>query len=104
RDARISAGWALLFIALLYTTAPAVGAFARTNLIETVHQTEYEELPGWFYNWENSGLIGWVDKNDDGRVQMSAGAAFKGTPTFAGDRDEVTGSHGQRVVTNEVTD
>ena len=104
RDARISAGWALLFIALLYTTAPAVGAFARTNLIETVHQTEYEELPGWFYNWENSGLIGWVDKNDDGRVQMSAGAAFKGTPTFAGDRDEVTGAHGQRVVTNEVTD
>ena len=104
RDARISAGWALLFIALLYTTAPAVGAFARTNLIETVHQTEYEELPGWFYNWENSGLIGWVDKNDDGRVQMSAGAAFKGTPTFAGDRDEVTGSHGQRVVTNEVND
>ena len=104
RDARISAGWALLFIALLYTTAPAVGAFARTNLIETVHQTEYQELPGWFYNWENSGLIGWVDKNDDGRVQMSAGAAFKGTPTFAGDRGEVTGSHGQRVVTNEVTD
>ncbi len=104
RDARISAGWALLFIALLYTTAPAVGAFARTNLIETVHQTEYEELPGWFYNWENSGLIGWVDKNDDGRVQMSAGAAFKCTPTFAGDRDEVTVSHGQRVVTNEVTD
>ena len=104
RDARISAGWALLFIALLYTTAPAVGAFARTNLIETVHQTEYEELPGWFYNWENSGLIGWVDKNDDGRVQMSAGAAFKGTPTFAGDRDEVTGAYGQRVVTNEITD
>ena len=104
RDARISAGWELLFIALLYTTAPAVGAFARTNLIETVHQTEYQELPGWFYNWENSGLIGWVDKNDDGRVQMSAGAAFKGTPTFAGDRGEVTGSHGQRVVTNEVTD
>ena len=104
RDARISAGWALLFIALLYTTAPAVGAFARTNLIETVHQTEYQELPGWFYNWENSGLIGWVDKNDDGRVQMSAGAAFKGTPTFAGDRDEVTGSHGQRVVTNEIND
>lgn len=104
RDARISAGWALLFIALLYTTAPAVGAFARTNLIETVHQTEYEELPGWFYNWENSGLIGWVDKNDDGLVQMSAGAAFKGTPTFAGDRDEVTGAYGQRVVTNEITD
>lgn len=104
RDARISAGWALLFIALLYTTAPAVGAFARTNLIETVNETQYEELPGWFYNWENSGLIGWVDKNDDGLVQMRAGAPFKGKPEFAGDRDEVTGAHGQRVVTNAATD
>jgi len=104
RDARISAGWALLFIALLYTTAPAVGAFARTNLIETVNETQYEELPGWFYNWENSGLIGWVDKNDDGRVQMAAGAPFKGSPSFAGDRNDVSGPHGERVVTNEVTD
>ncbi|HEX5677828.1 MAG TPA: sodium:solute symporter family protein [Alcanivorax sp.] len=104
RGARISAGWALLFIALLYTTAPAVGAFARTNLIETVHQTEYEELPGWFYNWENSGLIAWVDKNDDGRVQMSAGAAFKGKPTFAGDREEAAGEYGQRLITNEPMD
>jgi len=104
RDARISAGWALLFIALLYTTAPAVGAFARTNLIETVNETQYEELPGWFYNWENSGLIGWMDKNDDGLVQMRAGAPFKGKPEFAGDRDEVTGTHGERVITNAATD
>ena len=61
KDARISAGWALFFIALLYTSAPAVGAFARLNLIDTVNETQYTELPEWFYNWENSGLIGWVD-------------------------------------------
>ncbi len=100
RDARISAGWALFFIALLYTTAPAVGAFARTNLIETVNETQYQELPGWFYNWENSGLIGWLDKNGDGRVQMSAGAPFEGKPNFAGDRSQATGDFGERVVTN----
>ncbi|MGJ3256490.1 MAG: sodium:solute symporter family protein [Alcanivorax sp.] len=104
KDARISAGWALFFIALLYTSAPAVGAFARLNLIDTVHQTQYEKLPDWFYNWENSGLIGWVDKNGDGAVQMSAGAPFEGKPTFAGSRAEVQGSYGERVLTNTPTD
>lgn len=104
KDARISAGWALFFIALLYTSAPAVGAFARLNLIDTVHQTQYEELPEWFYNWENSGLIGWMDKNGDGAVQMSAGAPFEGKPTFAGSRDEAQGSYGERVLTNAPTD
>lgn len=104
KDARISAGWALFFIALLYTSAPAVGAFARLNLIDTVHQTQYEKLPDWFYNWENSGLIGWVDKNGDGAVQMSAGAPFEGKPTFAGTRAEVQGSYGERVLTNTTTD
>ena len=104
KDARISAGWALFFIALLYTSAPAVGAFARLNLIDTVHQTQYEELPEWFYNWENSGLIGWMDKNGDGAVQMSAGAAFEGKPTFAGSRAEVTGTSGERVLTNAPSD
>jgi len=104
KDARISAGWALFFIALLYTSAPAVGAFARLNLIDTVHQTQYEELPEWFYNWENSGLIGWVDKNGDGAVQMSAGDPFEGKPTFAGSRAEAQGSYGERVLTNTPTD
>ncbi|WP_290539398.1 sodium:solute symporter family protein [Alcanivorax sp.] len=104
KDARISAGWALFFIALLYTSAPAVGAFARLNLIDTVHQTQYEELPEWFYNWENSGLIGWMDKNGDGAVQMSAGAPFEGKPTFAGSREEAQGSYGERVLTNAPTD
>jgi cation/acetate symporter len=104
RDARFSAGWALFFIALLYTSAPAVGAFARMNLIDTVNETEYTKLPGWFYNWENSGLIAWVDKNNDGRVQMRGGDAFKGKPAYAGSREEATGPHGERVVTNEPTD
>ena len=68
-DARRSAGWALLFIALLYTTAPAIGAFSRTNLIETVHNQDYNSLPGWFSSWEQTGLLGFEDKNDDGVVQ-----------------------------------
>ena len=68
-DARKSAGWALIFIALLYTTAPAIAAFARTNLINTVQNTEYETLPSWFGNWEKTGLLTFEDKNGDGIVQ-----------------------------------
>ena len=69
RDARKSAGYALLFIAILYTTAPAVAVFARTNLIETVNNQEYSSLPDWVANWEATGLLGWEDKNGDGKVQ-----------------------------------
>ena len=61
RDARISAGYALLFIALLYTAAPAVASFARVNLIKTVENAEYKKTPSWFKNWENTNLIAWVD-------------------------------------------
>ena len=68
-DARKSAGWALLFIAILYTTAPAIAVFARTNLIETVSEKKYDELPGWFDNWEKTGLLTFDDKNKDGIVQ-----------------------------------
>ena len=68
-DARKSAGWALLFIALLYTAAPAIAAFARTNLINTVNNQPYAELPAWFSNWENTGLLAFEDKNGDGKVQ-----------------------------------
>lgn len=75
KDARLSAGYALVFIAILYTTAPAVAAFARTNLIETVSNTEYDKLPSWFSNWEVTGLIGFDDKNNDGKVQYAADAA-----------------------------
>ena len=71
-DARKSAGWALLFIAILYTTAPAVAVFSRTNLIETVSNKSYNALPEWFNKWEATGLITHVDKNQDGLVQYLA--------------------------------
>ena len=69
KDARRSAGYALLFIAILYTTAPAVAVFARTNLIETISGKEYSSLPEWVGNWERTGLLNWDDKNADGKVQ-----------------------------------
>ncbi len=78
RDARISAGYALLFIAVLYTTAPAVGSMARYNLINTIQTGEvgaidgnlaYDERPRWFNTWETTGLLKFEDKNGDGRVQ-----------------------------------
>jgi len=73
-DARKSAGWALLLIAVLYTTAPAIAVFSRTNLIETVSNKEYATLPEWFSNWEKTGLIQFNDKNNDGKVQYLANA------------------------------
>ncbi|MEP2026796.1 sodium:solute symporter family protein, partial [Reichenbachiella sp.] len=72
KDARISAGYALILIAILYTTAPAIAAFARTNLIETVSNTEYDAMPEWFSNWEATGLITFDDKNADGMIQYVA--------------------------------
>ena len=77
KDARSSAGWALVFIAILYTTAPAVAGMARLNLMNTIEPTsgeymEYEKRPQWFKNWEKTGLLQFEDKNDDGRVQYSA--------------------------------
>jgi cation/acetate symporter len=72
RDARKSAGWALLFIAVLYTTAPAIAVFARTNLIQTVSNKPYETLPEWFSNWETTGLLTFTDLNKDGLVQYVA--------------------------------
>lgn len=69
RDARVSGGYALLLIAILYTTAPAIAAFARTNLINTVSNKEYSTLPEWFGKWEETGLIKFEDKNNDGLVQ-----------------------------------
>jgi cation/acetate symporter len=69
KAARWSAFWALFFIALLYTTAPAVAAFARVNLIQTVHQQPYADMPVWFKTWEESRLIRFEDRNGDGLVQ-----------------------------------
>ncbi|MBE9489523.1 MAG: cation acetate symporter [Bacteroidetes bacterium] len=74
-DARKSAGWALLFIAILYTAAPAVAVFARTNMIETVSNKKYDEVPDWFSNWETTGLIKFDDKNNDGKIQYVADAS-----------------------------
>ena len=71
-DARKSAGWALLFIAVLYTTAPAIAVFSRTNLIQTVKNQPYEEMPEWFDKWETTGLLSFTDKNEDGLIQYTA--------------------------------
>ncbi len=100
KDARKSAGLALLFIAILYTTAPAVAVFARTNLIETVRDTEYASVPEWFKNWENTGLIAWADKNGDGKIQYVAGNATDGKPAYTNER----GIHGERLVSNANTE
>ncbi|MCY3565158.1 MAG: cation acetate symporter [Gammaproteobacteria bacterium] len=75
RDARRSAGYALIFIAILYTTAPAVAAFARTNLINTVDNVEYSAMPEWFNKWEATGLITFEDRNADGLIQYTGDAA-----------------------------
>jgi cation/acetate symporter len=77
RDARVSAGWALLFIAILYTSAPAVAAFARTNLLATVADRPYAEMPEWFHTWEDTGLLRYQDANGDGVVQF-VGAGARG--------------------------
>ena len=69
RDARVSVGWALIFIAILYTTAPAVAVFARANLLDTVAEQSYEGMPEWFGRWEETGLIAFEDKNGDGLIQ-----------------------------------
>ncbi len=92
-DARWSAGWTLIFIALLYLTAPAVGSMARLNLVDTIYPEgptadaiRYEDRPEWVQTWERTGLIKWEDKNADGRVQMynDANAAFTPTATERG--------------------
>ncbi len=79
RDARKSAGWALVFIAILYTTAPALASFGRVNMIETINGpdlqgTSYENAPSWIKNWEKTGLIEFVDKNNDGKMYYAAGS------------------------------
>ncbi|MEL6588962.1 MAG: sodium:solute symporter family protein [Bacteroidota bacterium] len=103
RDARVSAGYALAFIAILYTAAPAVAAFARTNMIDSVHESSYASTtPEWLKKWEDSGLIAWIDKNGDGKIQMGPGAAFEGSKIeYEGERREI---NGERVVSNTPTD
>ncbi len=113
-DARISAGWALVFIAIMYTTISSVAAFSRLNLIKNVQNVEYKafvagELKhadgtpnngGWFKTWEQGGLLAWADRNGDGKIQYAPGAAFegpKGKPNFD---DEKVGVNGERVTLN----
>lgn len=100
RDARSSAGWALLFIALLYTTAPAVAAFARYNMIETLEAKPYEHRPNWYKNWEKPGLIAWVDKNGDGKIDYRPGKAFQGRPKFIPGK---LGKYGEPLLANKIT-
>ncbi len=99
-DARKSAGYALICIAILYTTAPAVAAFSRVNFIESIQEKSYLDSPDWFKNWENIGLIAWKDKNEDGLINYSVGKAFEeGRPDFLGSR----GSQGEREIKNPIT-
>jgi cation/acetate symporter len=100
RAARNSAFYALIFIAIRYTTAPALGAFARYTLTNVLSDTTYATAPSWFKNWEKTGLLAWMDKNNDGVITYRAGAPFKGKPVFSGE----VGPAGQRMLKNEATD
>ena len=100
-DARLSAGYALVFIAILYTTAPAVASFARINLVDTVHNTAYADAPEWFGNWEATGLVAWQDKNNDGLMQYGPGSALSpAKPQFDGEN----GIYGERLLKNQPTE
>lgn len=109
RAVRTSCCWTLVFIGVIYLTAPAVGAFARVNLIENLHDTSYTEVPAWFQEFEGTGQMAWVDKNGDGKIQYFGpkkdsdatgqnNNVFAGKPTFD---DEKRGPHGERVVDKE---
>lgn len=110
QDARWSAGWALVFIALFYTTAPALAAMARLNLLETVYPqgTEqpalaYEERPEWFKNWEITGLLKFEDKNGDGRVQYyNDGSLPQPNADFAATADERGWVGNELTVNNDI--
>ncbi len=104
-DARKSGLYALFFIAILYTVAPAVSAFARTNLLDTIPNTSYKEAPDWFRKWEKSGLIAWKDKNQDGIIQYTKGKPFEGKPNFVklDNGDFKRGFNGEIVVSNKIT-
>ena len=100
-DARKSAGYALIFIALLYTTAPAVSAFARMNLIDSIHDKAYSDSPQWFKNSEEIGLIAWKDKNSDGLINYSSGDALENVkPVYLNER----GLYGERKVLNKANE
>ena len=97
---RKSAYWTLSFIAIIYLTAPALGMFARTNFIEEINEKKYQEAPEWFKNWENQGMIAWVDKNGDGIMQYRSGDVFTGKPSYDDSSRKVDSP---RVVNNEIS-
>ncbi len=100
-DARKSGLYALIFIAILYTTAPAIAVFARVNLFNTTQDKAYSEMPAWFKTWEETGLLGWFDKNGDGKIQAAPGDVVVGPkPVFSDQK----GVHGERVLTNVNTE
>ncbi|MBD3615222.1 MAG: cation acetate symporter [Gracilimonas sp.] len=102
KDARISVGYALIFIAILYTTAPSIAAFAKYNLMETVNEEEYTEMPEWFSTWEETGLLTWVDKNEDGIITYAPGSAISGLPDIQrnAEGEIVRGNFGEVKVNN----
>jgi cation/acetate symporter len=114
KDARVSAGWALIFIAIMYTTISSVASFSRVNLIKNIQNVEYAAFVNnevkhpdgtsnngkWFKTWEQGGLLAWTDRNGDGKIQYGPDKAFdgaKGTPQFDGTK---VGTHGERLTTN----
>ena len=105
-DARKSGLYALFFIAILYTIAPAVSAFARTNLLSTIPNTSYNESPEWFKKWEKAGLIAWKDKNNDGIIKYTKGKAFEGKPNYVKlDNGEFKrGASGEIILANNNTE
>ena len=104
KDARISVGYALIFIAILYTTAPAIAVFSRTNLITTVNEQPYDQMPEWFSTWEETALLNWVDKNGDGRITYAPGQAIVGSPEInRTDGEIVRGEFGEVTLLNPLT-
>ncbi len=105
KDARVSVGYALIFIAILYTTAPAIAVFSRTNLIDTVSEQPYAEMPEWFHTWEETGLLAWVDKNEDGLINYRPGSAIDGAPDLVRVDGEIQrGENGEPLLNNYRTD
>ncbi len=104
KDARISVGYALIFIAILYTTAPAIAVFSRTNLITTVNEQPYDQMPEWFTTWEETALLNWVDKNGDGRITYAPGQAIVGNPEINRTNGEIVrGEYGEVTLLNPLT-
>ncbi len=116
RAVRISACWTLLFIAVIYLTAPTIGAFARVNLIQKLNGTSYSEVPAWFMEFEATGQMAWVDKNSDGKIQYSGpgkseaktDAVFQGGapsyPAYDAPENQRVGPSGERLLANKADD